>query len=100
MSLLVITSAIRQRKERSLGLVGEHGSVLQVIHRQGHHSEPLFDGFEGLQAEIPETQDLLEIQIIDFHGPTLLIEFQGFLRRQAGVRIEEVLRGMIPGAFF
>ena len=100
MSLLVLASAIRQGRQWSPGLVGQHGGVLQIIHRQGHHCEPLLDGFEGLQTEVTETEDFLEIQVIDFHGPTLLIEFQGFLRQQAGVRIEEVLRGMIPGALF
>ena len=81
-------------------MVGEHGRVLQIIHRQGHHCEPLLDGFEGLQAEVPETEDLLEIQVIDFHGPTLLVEGQGLLGRQGAVGAQEVLGVWIPEAFF
>jgi hypothetical protein len=53
-----------------------------------------------LQAEVTETEDFLEIQVIDFHGPTLLVEGQGFLRRKAGICTEEVLGVRIPGAFF
>jgi hypothetical protein len=92
--------AFRQGRKRLLGTVGEHGGILQVIDRQSYHSEPLLNGFEGLQTEIAETQDFFEIQVIDFYGPTLLVEFQGFLRRKAGVCTEEVLGAGIPGAFF
>lgn len=100
MSLLVLASAICQRREPSLRLVGKHDSVLQVIHCQGYHCEPLLDGFEGLQAEVTETEDFLEIQVIDFHGPTLLIEAQGLLGRQGDVGAQEVPGVWIASAFF
>ena len=92
--------AFRQRRKWLLWAIGEHGGILQVIDCQGHHSEPLLNGFEGLQTEVTQTQDFFEIQVIDFHRQTLLVEFQGFLSRKAGVCTEEVLGAGIPGAFF
>ncbi len=53
-----------------------------------------------MQTEVAETQEFFEIQVIDLDRPTLLVEFQGFLGRQAGVSTEAVLGAGVPGAFF
>ena len=98
MRLLMKAFAIRQRRKWLLWAIGEHGSILQVIDRQGHHREPLLNGFKGLQTEVTQTKDFFEIQVIDLHRPTLLVEFQGFLSREVGVCTEEVLGAGIPGA--
>lgn len=85
MRLLMLPFALGQGRQGLLGTVGEHDRVLQVIDRQSHHSKPLLNGFKRLQTEITETKDFFEIQVINLHGSTLLVEFQGFLSREAGI---------------
>ena len=96
----MLTFAISQREQRQFGFVGEHGAVLQVIDGQHNDRKPLFNGLEGLQTEVTETEDFFEIEIIDFDRPTLLVNSQGFLSRQGSVCAKEVLGEVIPGALF
>ena len=79
MSALMLTFAIGQREQRQFGFVGEYGPVLQIVDSQHNDRKPLFNGFEGLQTEVTETEDFFEIEIINFGRPTLLVYSQGFL---------------------
>jgi len=65
-SLLRLMFAINQRGQMSLGQVGEHGRVLQVIDGRHGNCEPLLNGFKGLQTEVSKTKAFFEIEIIDF----------------------------------
>ncbi len=87
-SLLTLTFAISQRGQMSLGQVGEHGRVLQITDDRHDNSEPLLNGFKGLQTEVSKTKAFFEIEIIDFNrfanynliGDTPLpLKWRGFL---------------------
>ena len=100
MRMLMLTFAIGQREQWQFGFVGEHGTVLQIVDSQHNDRKPLFNGFEGLQTEVTETEDFFEIEIIDFDRPTLLINSQGFLSRQGSVGAQEVLGEGDPRGVF
>jgi hypothetical protein len=61
----MLADYVRQGANRLLPKVSLSRLVLQVVHGQHNHGEPLLGRFEALQAEIAQAQSFLQIQVID-----------------------------------
>jgi hypothetical protein len=69
--------------------------ILQVVDTDEGDCEPLVNRFKALQPKIGQAQPFFGIKVVDFHGPTTLIQSQSFLCRQAEVGIHKKLRVVI-----
>jgi len=93
------TDEVCQARSGSMFTVSQGHTILQVIDGQHDHSEPLLNGFKRSQAEIAQSEGVLQVEVIDFHSPALLIISQDLLHTESQIGANEVLGALVPGAF-
>ena len=84
---------------RAICGVSQREAILQVVDGQHNHSEPFLNGFKRSQAEIAQSEGVLQVEVINFHRPALLIRSQDLLHTQSQIGADEVLGELVPGAF-
>jgi hypothetical protein len=69
---------------------------LQESEHQMEHGVPFLDGFVGLHSEVPQSQRLFEVPVVDFQGPAVAIPVQRCLWDQSQVGTQKALRVLVP----